>query len=43
LDGSRNYCFFLLDCDQAFSGWIRLEMLKMIKEQAEGYAACPEK
>ncbi len=26
-----------------FSGWIRLEMLKMIKEQAEGYAACPEK
>ncbi len=26
-----------------FSGWIRLEMLKMIKEQAEGNTACPEK
>ncbi|MFA4884995.1 MAG: hypothetical protein WC601_04340 [Desulfotomaculaceae bacterium] len=26
-----------------FSGWIRLEMLKMIKEQAEGYATCSEK
>jgi len=26
-----------------FSGWIRLEMLRMIKEQAEGNTACPEK
>ncbi len=49
---TRNFCYgygakipFSLywTAIKPFSGWIRLEMLKMIKKQAEGNAACPEK